>query len=612
MSPPAELQRAADLIRSGEKRAARELLVEFLRANPQSAPGWYLLSFTVPDRGKQRECLERALRLNPDMTRAKERLQGLTPDSDESGLVPQGVRRRVTGDRRRREAAQPSKGVTRSQTLGLNLSTRAKLGIGIGAVLFVLAGAAGAFVFIRSLTGRMSSQREAAATAAAATLSARQTAGAAIALPPTWTPTATPPPSATPTPSPTPSLTPTPSPIPPDPTTQAEMEEIQSQVSDLRGLPLGGSSNSYLITSSRVRPILEASFQIGGGTEAKVEDLSRVLVALGLIKPTYDLYTNVLNGLTDSLGGFYLPWSKQIFVIGSRFSGVERWVYSHEYTHALVDHHHGVETLGVYPLCERGQDECTAIEAVIEGDATLLMSQWLEQYATPQDIQDIISFDPPDRTLPDQFPPPYALPDGSFPYTEGLEFIEFMHARGNWARVDRVYEDLPDSTEQILHPQKYLQQEPPVEVQLVDLSPTLGEGWRVVEQDTLGEWTTFLLLAYGADIPSQIEIPVAEQAAAGWGGDRYAVYFHGGTQQTILVARWAWDTSTDGVEFGRALRSAQDGRFRGHNADLGRGDCWDTGDQVSCVLSAQGETLWLLAPSPELMTNLQTQFPGFE
>lgn len=612
MSPPAELQRAADLLRSGEKRAARELLVEFLRANPQSAPGWYLLSFTVADREKQKECLQRALRLNPDMARAKERLQSLNADSEESGLVPRGVRRRITGERQRRLASHPYRGVTRSQSLGLNLSTRAKLGIGIGAVLFVLAGVVGAFVFIRVLTGRTASQREAAATAAAATLSARQTAGAAIALPPTWTPTATPPPSSTPTLTATPSLTPTPSPVAPDPTTAAEMETIQSEVSDLRGLPLGGSPSSYVITSSKVRPILEASFRAGGGTEAQVEDLSRVLVALGLIKPTYDLYTNVLNGLTDSLGGFYLPWSKQIFVIGSRFSGVERWVYSHEYAHALVDHHHHIETLGVYPICERSQDECSAVEAVVEGDATLLISQWLEHYATPQDIQDIISYDPPDRTLPDQFPPPYALPDGSFPYTEGLEFVEFMYARGNWARVDRIYEDLPDSTEQILHPQKYLQQEAPIQVQLVDLSAALGEGWRLVEQNTLGEWTTFLLLAYGADIPSQIEIPVAERAAAGWGGDRFAVYFHDGTQQTSLAARWYWDTSTDAVEFARALRSAQDARFRGHDIELGRGDCWDTGEQVSCVLSADRETLWLLAPSQDLMSSLQAQIPGFE
>ncbi|NIV38832.1 MAG: hypothetical protein GWN58_58275, partial [Anaerolineae bacterium] len=136
----------------------------------------------------------------------------------------------------------------------------------------------------------------------------------------------------------------------------------------------------------------------------------------------------------------------------------------HEYAHALVDAHFDIGSIGVYPLCERTQDSCDAISALVEGDATLTMTQWWQQYANPQDVEDILTYNPPSRTLPDQFPPPYSLPDSSFPYDQGLTYVEFLYNRGNWAEVNRAYDELPASTEQILHPEKYLAGEQPIEV----------------------------------------------------------------------------------------------------------------------------------------------------
>jgi hypothetical protein len=450
-----------------------------------------------------------------------------------------------------------------------------------------------------------------ASTAQAATVIARATSGAAVGLPPTWTATITPTVTATETVTPTPSHTPTPTPVPPNATTRAEMDEVEQEVADLRGLAVEGNAASYVITSSKVRPILEASFRAGGGSEQEVEDLAHALVALGLIKPSYDLYTNILNGLTDSLGGFYLPRSGEIFVIGGRFSGVERWVYSHEYAHALVDAHFNIGSIGVYPLCERTQDSCDAISALVEGDATLTMTQWWQQYADPQDVEDILSYNPPNRTLPDQYPPPYSLPDSSFPYDQGLSFVEYLYNRGNWAEVNQAYQRLPDSTEQILHPQKYLDREQPISLPEVDLTQFLGEDWRLVEDNRLGEWTTYLLLGYSADLPSQIDLAVAEEAAAGWGGDRYLVFVHEETNNRLLSARWIWDTTADADDFARALRSAQDGRFRGNQVDLSRGDCWQANEETSCVLTSGREVLWLLGPSDSLIEDLFSAYPDF-
>src|SRR3990170_4818553 len=103
-------------------------------------------------------------------------------------------------------------------------------------------------------------------------------------------------------------------------------------------------------------------------------------------------------------------------------------------------------------------------------------TQWLSQYASPQDYEDLLLYNPPSQTLPDQFPPTYAIRDGQFPYLEGLAFVKTLHESGSWAEVNRTYQSLPASTEQILHPDKYQRLEEPVQVSLRPLDEVMRDG----------------------------------------------------------------------------------------------------------------------------------------
>jgi hypothetical protein len=399
--------------------------------------------------------------------------------------------------------------------------------------------------------------------------------------------------------------------MPPGPTTTAAMAQIAREVSDLRGLAALGPVAGYLLPADDVRPVLESSFLANGGTQAELDDEVRVLSALGLVKPTYNLYNNSLNSLTDSLGGFYFPWSKELFVIGREFTGVERWVYSHEYAHALVDQHNGLGELGVYPECTRTLDECTAIRALVEGDASLVMAQWLNQYAGPKDYQDIAAYQAPAQTLPEQFPPDYLIQQSQFPYVAGLEFVGDLHARGNWAQVNKAFERLPASTEQVLHPEKYFANEAPQKAASPDLSATLGDAWRQLARDTLGEWGTFLLLGYGADLEAQLSLPTAENAAAGWAGDSFQVYARESDNAPLMAALWLWDTNGDAAAFARAMQQHLDGRFRGGETDTPTGDCWSANAQYTCLFSSGRQTLWILAPDDFTLQAIRKLYPGF-
>lgn len=429
-------------------------------------------------------------------------------------------------------------------------------------------------------------------------------------LPPTWT--ASPMPSETPIPSPTATRTPTPTPSlpPPDAAMAAEMDIIAQQVSDLRGLPLQGENPRYLVERDRVEDVLRG-LVLSPDLQAELEDQKLVLSTLGLVKPTYDLVKYALNSNADNIGGFYLPWTKEMYVIGSDFGGIERFVYSHEFDHALTDAHFGIEALGVYPLCLSNAQRCGAIRALAEGDATLLMEQWWQQYATPQDYEDIFEYEPPRQTVPEEFPPPYISQDLSFPYDYGYDFVNYLYERGNWAAVNRAYADLPQSTEHILHPETYLAGEAPLDVGLPSLEGVLGEAWRLVDDDVLGEWMAFLILGYGADISAQLPDDDAWRAAEGWGGDHYQVYHEAATGETVLVARWAWDSQRDADEFAQALRQYQEQRFRGGQVNRTDGACWETNGQASCLFTSAGQSLWLLAPDQTVLNNVLVAFPDF-
>ncbi|MBM3121903.1 MAG: hypothetical protein FJZ97_06915 [Chloroflexi bacterium] len=391
----------------------------------------------------------------------------------------------------------------------------------------------------------------------------------------------------------------------------AVMQRIQIEVSDIRGLESKGQVTDYVVARPAVRPILEENFLANGGSREQMEDESRVLSALGLVKPTYDMYTNALNGLTDSLGGFYFPWSKELYVIGGRFGGVEHFIYSHEYAHALVDQHFDIGGAGVYPLCLSNADRCQAIQALVEGDATLVMGLWLRQYAGPKDYQDIENYVAPQSTLPEQYPPPYAILDGQFAYLAGLEFVQALHDRGNWPEVNKAYARWPESTEQILHPEKYRAAEAPQVLPAPSLEDVLGGGWRKLAEDTLGEWTTYLLLGYGADQDAMLEDDVALAAARGWGGDRYQMYYHDGTSQSVLAAVWGWDSARDATGFHAAMTDHLAARFRDADITATTGTCWEINQQTSCVYLAGTRVLWILAPDVETVVAIRDRYPGF-
>jgi hypothetical protein len=199
-----------------------------------------------------------------------------------------------------------------------------------------------------------------------------------------------------------------------------------------------------------------------------------------------------------------------------------------------------------------------------------------------------------------------------FPYLLGHEFVYYLYQQGGWEAVNYAYSNLPTTTEQILHPEKYVDGEGPVVVNDLPLSGILSPEWRLLKQEVLGEWESFLLLAYGSDEAAQLADEVAFIAVEGWEGDTYQVYYNGETDQTLLTAHWIWETAADANEFYAALNNSLAGRFRNAAIDgPGSGNCWLYEGIFSCIYKTSSDVLWLYAPDFTILEQMKGQFPQF-
>src|SRR5262249_31705395 len=106
--------------------------------------------------------------------------------------------------------------------------------------------------------------------------------------------------------------------------------------------------------------------------------------------------------------------------------------------------------------------------------------------------------------------PPFIKQSLLFPYVAGLGFIQYVRKRYPWTKVDEAYKHPPDSTEQILHPEKFFAHEKPVFLKATPIAALKGK--KAVREDTIGELQTRLFLSIVGGAKNAVD------AAAGWGG----------------------------------------------------------------------------------------------
>ena len=375
----------------------------------------------------------------------------------------------------------------------------------------------------------------------------------------------------------------------------AERAEIEANVVEIRALRPKESVIPSMLTTTQLRQRLEEEFAEDYGPEEARQD-AITLSAFDFLSPDFDIYNFILDLYTEEIAGFYDPESDEFVIIGDdeEFDTIEQWTHAHEYVHALQDQHYDLEILSDDSL---SSEEAFALQALAEGDATLVQTLYLTGgYFDQQQLFELLgdAFDI-DTAVLDSAPPILAH-ELEFPYISGLAFVQALHDSGGFAAVDQAWENLPQSTEHILHPDRYLAGDVPQLVSVEPLTDTLGTGWQLVDEDSLGE---FYLREY---LSQQLDDDQVDSAATGWGGDGYAVYWNEDEQAVVMVLKITWDTPADADDFNSTYVNYPTALF-GVNAD-GQADgglCW-RGEDVICLYEPGGETLIVRAPDVDTAT----------
>lgn len=226
------------------------------------------------------------------------------------------------------------------------------------------------------------------------------------------------------------------------------------------------------------------------------------------------------------------------------------WVLAHEVGHSLQYQNFHMPALERI----RQEDRLLAVNALVEGDAMLTMLAYvadkahiplgraLVQASRNADQTRIQRYARRSGAAPVLLDAPSIVRERLlFPYLSGTSFVGALYRAGGLSLVDRAYTHLPSTTEQVLHPEKYLAGESAVPVRV----PPAPPGYKTIASGRLGELQTRVVL--GECLPAA----EARRAAAGWGGDAFSVSQAPGG--SYLVA-WSsvWDSDADAVEFQRA------------------------------------------------------------
>ena len=219
--------------------------------------------------------------------------------------------------------------------------------------------------------------------------------------------------------------------------------------------------------------------------------------------------------------GYTLYVVKDVFNIEDP---VSKRALAHELTHILQYHYFHPE----YPSSLDGK---LAVLALVEGDADYVADLYCNLTGIPPRPKVGIPVDEPYMALK------------LFPYIFGEGFVEYLYSKGEWELVNNAYANPPESTEQVLNPEKYLEEEEPVNVRI-----SLSKYGEPLYVNTMGEYYILLVLA------SKIDMKKAFKAAQGWGGDCLALYRE--QDKWILCWNITWDTDLDAQEFYEAFTEA--------------------------------------------------------
>src|SRR5271156_2138069 len=274
-------------------------------------------------------------------------------------------------------------------------------------------------------------------------------------------------------------------------------DEVLAEMSEILHLPPKGQLKKSIRTREEIRQqVLKDMTDEKEKDERQADEL--LSKKLGLIPEELAWEPFLVDLLTEQVAGLYEPKTHEFYIADWIEPADQREVMAHELTHALQDEHFSIEKWG--DAAKPNDDAEFARHSVLEGSAFAAMLDWQfrDRGVSVREIPNLEAMLNPDAMTGNQkdskfdSAPQFVRDMLLFPYLSGAIFSQkLLQEFGGWQGFNRVFDKPPVSTQQILHPDLYLQGVTPVTVELPALPASVASKWRKLEETVGGE---FLLL----------------------------------------------------------------------------------------------------------------------
>lgn len=369
--------------------------------------------------------------------------------------------------------------------------------------------------------------------------------------------------------------------------------EVLRETSELRKLPIlrqvrSGAQSRAEIEQMLVRNLNESA------TPDETSAAETMMKKFGLAPADFQLRPFLIALLTEQVAGYYDPKSQEFYLADWIDLDGQRPVMAHELTHALQDQHFDLRRFEDWP--KHDSDAELAAHALVEGDASYLMMQYVAREPARRlaFFRSMMSSGPNDSEQIEKAPR-VLREQILFPYLQGMMWVMQVYKQGGWEAVSATYKNLPKSSEQVLHYEKYEANEAPQKIVVRDVSSSLGRGWRMADNDVFGEWGCYILLDEFLQTTD-----ASKRAAAGWGGDRYALFVGPRKTDVVVALKTVWDTEADAHEFFDAYVRRTTKRYGVEPAEVAPADrhVWKT-KEGAVVVERQGRAVVALEGAPD-------------
>lgn len=329
------------------------------------------------------------------------------------------------------------------------------------------------------------------------------------------------------------------------------------------------------ISKDRLRAFLEEQIKREiDPDELRIEELT--LKKLGLVPADFDLARTTVELMTEQAAAFYDYRRKKLFLLDGSNNSEQLTVLTHELAHALADQHFN---LGKYLKRGKTDDSSIARMAVMEGQATWLMFE-LQANRMNMTLKNspalVEMMSRGSEAVGSQYPvlaksPLYMRASLLFPYMAGLRFQQAVIEKYGNDAFQRVFSDPPRNSQQILHPELYLDKTASREPELPVIAGI--KRYRTLNAGTVGEFDHAVL------VEQYVNKKEAQSLTPGWRAGAFRLLDEKKTSRVVLLYASEWDTAESAQRMYAAYRSVLQGknkRFRpiteSDNVLIGEGD----------------------------------------